>query len=82
MATKKEEEIIAVINKMRPYIQRDGGDVEFSKFEDGVVYVKMSGACMDCLALDDTITFGIEAMLKDEVEGVNEVQVEQTEMHF
>ncbi|OCN04726.1 hypothetical protein A4S06_10555 [Erysipelotrichaceae bacterium MTC7] len=82
MATKKEEEIIAVINKMRPYIQRDGGDVEFSKFEDGVVYVTMSGACMDCLALDDTITFGIEAMLKDEVDGVNEVRVEQTEMHF
>lgn len=74
---KKREEIIAVINKIRPYIQRDGGDVEFIRFEDGIVYVKMTGACMDCFALDDTIKFGIEAMLQDEVEGVKEVKVEQ-----
>lgn len=75
--TNKENEIINVINKIRPYIQRDGGDVEFTKFVDGVVYVRMTGACMDCLALDDTIKFGIEALLKDEVEGVEEVKVEQ-----
>ena len=72
---KKIEEIINVINKIRPYIQRDGGDVEFNRFEDGVVYVKMLGACVDCLAIDDTIKFGLEAMLQDEIDGIKEVVV-------
>lgn len=71
----KEKEIINVIEKIRPYIQRDGGDMEFKRFEDGIVYVEMHGACSDCLALDDTIKLGVEAMLLEEVEGVKEVQV-------
>lgn len=72
---KKIEEIISVISKIRPYIQRDGGDVEFSRFEDGIVYVKMLGACVGCLAIDDTIKFGLEAMLQDEIDGIKEVVV-------
>ncbi|NBK97032.1 MAG: NifU family protein, partial [Erysipelotrichia bacterium] len=36
---QKEKEIIEVIEKIRPYMQRDGGDVEFVSFEDGIVYV-------------------------------------------
>ncbi|MDQ0362783.1 NifU family protein [Breznakia pachnodae] len=72
---KKIEEIINVISKIRPYIQRDGGDVEFSRFEDGIVYVKMLGACVGCLAIDDTIKFGLEAMLQDEIDGIKEVVV-------
>lgn len=71
----KTNDIIEVINKIRPYIQRDGGDVEFVRYEDGIVYISMLGACTDCLSLDDTIKFGIEAMLKDEVEGVEEVRI-------
>ena len=74
---KKEKEIYDILEKIRPYIQRDGGDVEFIGFNhsNGVVYVRMHGACSDCLALDDTIKFGIEAMLLEEVEGVTEVRV-------
>lgn len=72
---KKIEEIINVISKIRPYIQRDGGDVEFSRFEDGIVYVKMLGACVGCLAIDDTIKFGLETMLQDEIDGIKEVVV-------
>lgn len=71
----KEKEIISVIEKIRPYMQRDGGDVEFVSFIDGIVYVRMHGACSDCLALDDTLKLGIEAMLLEEVEGVLEVRV-------
>ncbi|WP_277488813.1 MULTISPECIES: NifU family protein [unclassified Breznakia] len=74
---KKNNEIIAVIEKIRPYIQRDGGDVEFLRYEDGIVYVRMIGACVGCLALDDTIKFGLEAMLQDEVDGIKEVKVEE-----
>lgn len=71
----KIEEIKHVIEKIRPYIQRDGGDVEFVAFEDGIVTVKMLGACMGCIALDDTISEGIEAILLDEVPGVVGVKV-------
>ncbi|WP_416324714.1 NifU family protein [[Eubacterium] hominis] len=71
----KIEEIKHVIEKIRPYIQRDGGDVEFVSFEDGIVTVRMLGACMGCFALDDTIKDGIEAILLDEVEGVVGVAV-------
>ncbi|MDF9838262.1 Fe-S cluster biogenesis protein NfuA [Breznakia sp. PFB2-8] len=74
---KKNNEIIAVIEKIRPYIQRDGGDVEFLRYEDSIVYVRMIGACVGCLALDDTIKFGLEAMLQDEVDGIKEVKVEE-----
>ncbi len=69
------EKIIATIEKIRPYIQRDGGDVEFVSFDDGVVTVRMMGACADCLSLDDTLKDGIEAILLDEVEGVTEVRL-------
>lgn len=72
---KKVQEIVNVIEKIRPYMQRDGGDVEFVSFEDGIVYVNMHGACTDCLMLDDTLKLGIEAMLMEEVEGIKEVRV-------
>lgn len=71
----KIDEIKHVIEKIRPYIQRDGGDVEFVSFEDGIVTVRMLGACMGCFALDDTIKDGIEAILLDEVSGVTGVAV-------
>lgn len=71
----KNEEIKKVINKIRPYIQRDGGDIEFVSFVDGNVNVRMLGACNDCLMLDDTIKDGVEAILLEEVEGVKQVCV-------
>ena len=65
--TDKEKEIIEVLEKIRPYIQRDGGDLEFVSFVDGIVTIKMLGACQDCMALDDTISLGVEALLLEEV---------------
>lgn len=72
-----EFEIREVIDKVRPYLMRDGGDIEYIGFSDGVVYVKMLGACSDCLSLDDTITMGVEAILIEEVPGVKSVKVVQ-----
>ena len=65
-----EEQIKNVIHKLRPYLQRDGGDIEYVDFKDGIVYVRMMGACLDCMMLDDTLKGGVEAMLMDEVPGV------------
>lgn len=65
-----EERIQIVLDKVRPFIKRDGGDVEFDSFEDGIVYIKMHGACADCMLIDNTISDGIEVILMEEVPGV------------
>lgn len=70
-----EEQIIATLDKIRPFIQRDGGDVEFLTFQDGIVYIKMLGACANCVAQDETVSSGIELILIDEVPGVTHVKV-------
>ena len=70
-----EEQIKATLDKIRPFIQRDGGDVEFLTYEDGIVYIKMLGACANCVAQDETVSSGIEMILVDEVPGVVSVKV-------
>ncbi len=75
------EEVKKVINKLRPYLNRDGGDIEFVDFKDGIVYVKMLGACVGCSLLDETLKDGVEQILMEEVPGVLEVRtVDQPEL--
>lgn len=64
------EQVDYLITKVRPYLQRDGGDIEIVKIEDGIVYVKMLGACDGCYAIDITLKQGIETMLLENVPGV------------
>jgi len=63
-------EIKEVINMIRPYIKRDGGDIEFIKFEDGIVFVKMSGACVGCGGFEGTLRELVEDTLLERVPGV------------
>ncbi len=73
-----EMEIIQVLDRIRPFIQRDGGDLRLVKYEDGIVYVKLYGACVGCAALDQTLSDGVEALLKEEIpEVVKVVNVDQ-----
>ena len=65
-----EKQVKKVIEKIRPYLVRDGGDVEYVCFKDGIVYVKMLGACVGCSSVDVTLSEGIEAILLEEVPGV------------
>lgn len=67
-------EIKRILDKIRPYLNSEGGDLEFVKFEDGIVYVKMLGACVDCGALDSTLKDGIEALVMEYVPEVIEVR--------
>lgn len=69
------ELIKATLDKIRPFINRDGGDVEFVDFIDGVVYVNMKGACEDCMMIDTTLSDGIEIILQEEVPGVITVKL-------
>ena len=69
-----EKQIEMTLDKIRPFIQRDGGDVIFDSFIDGIVYVKMIGACDGCAHIDDTLSDGIGIILMEEVPGVNGVK--------
>ena len=67
------ERIKAVIDKVRPYLQNDGGDVEFIRYENGVAYVKLIGACSNCPMAQMTLQDGIETALISEVPEVIKV---------
>ena len=69
-----ENAIKLIINKVRPFLQADGGDIEFVKFEEGIVYVRLYGACVGCASVDITLKDSIEALLLEEVPGVIGVQ--------
>ena len=68
-----EEQIISVLDIIRPYLNADGGDIQFLKFEDGVVYVRLTGACAGCMSIDITLNDGIKDILIENVPGVVEV---------
>ena len=63
-----------VIEKVRPFLISDGGDVEFVKYENGIVYVKLIGACANCNYGDIEIKDTIENILTSEIPEVLEVK--------
>jgi Fe-S cluster biogenesis protein NfuA len=63
-------QIQEVLSFLRPYIQRDGGDVEFVEYKDGIVSIRLLGACVGCAIADVTLYDGIERALIEEVPGV------------
>jgi Fe-S cluster biogenesis protein NfuA len=69
-----KEKIEAALNKVRPQLRMDGGDVQLIEAsEDGVVKVKLTGACGGCPMSQLTLKMGIERILKKEVPGIKEV---------
>lgn len=70
-----KEKIEEALNKVRPALQADGGDVEFIDVDDeGVVTVKLTGACGGCPMSQMTLKMGIEKALKKSVPEVNRVE--------
>lgn len=74
MSSKTEKKIIELIEKMRPFLINDGGDIEFIKYENNIVYIKLLGACQDCTFMDITLKDGIEEMITTEIPEVKEVR--------
>ena len=68
-----EERINEELNKIRPFIQGDGGDIEFVSFEDGVCHVRLTGACAGCSMVDFTLKDGIEEILVNEIPEIKSV---------
>lgn len=69
----EEKIIIDTINKIRPFLISDGGNIEFVKYENNNVYVKLLGACSNCELIDMTLKESIEYAIKEMVPSVNEV---------
>ncbi len=67
------DEVLEVLDKLRPFLQRDGGDVELVEIEDGIVKLRLVGACGSCPSSTITLKAGIERALFEEVEGIKEV---------
>lgn len=68
-----ERKIQEIIDKLRPFLINDGGNIEFVKYEDNVVYIKMMGACVNCQMLDLTLRDGIASAIMNEIPEVKDV---------
>lgn len=70
-----EEKVISALEKIRPYLHADGGDVEFVKVSnDGIVEVKLVGTCGTCPMSQMTLRAGIERAIVREVPGIRRVE--------
>jgi len=67
------EKVEAALNKIRPSLKADGGNVELVEVQDGIVKVKLTGACGGCPMSQMTLKMGIERILKKEVPEIKEV---------
>lgn len=70
----QEEKIKELIEQIQPFLIADGGNVEFVKYEDNIVYIKVLGACQNCGMLDVTLSDLIGATIMEEVPEVKEVR--------
>ena len=69
-----ELKIKMLIDKIRPFLISDGGNLEFVKYEDNIVYVKLLGACSNCSMMDITLKDGVEELIINEIPEVKEVR--------
>jgi len=63
----KKQDIIDALNKVRPYLQADGGDVEYVDYVDDVVHVRLKGACGSCPSATMTLQMGVERAIREKV---------------
>lgn len=76
------EKIRTIIDHIRPWIQGDGGDLEFISYENNIVTIKLTGACIGCAAIDTTLNDGIKSWIMDEVLEVKDVVLQQDAPDF
>ncbi len=69
-----ESQVQEVLEKLRPFLLRDGGDCQLVDIEDGIVKLRLLGACGSCPSSTITLKAGIERALLEEVPGVIEVE--------
>ena len=62
-----------IIDKLRPFLINDGGNIEFVKYEDNIVYIRLLGACANCQMIDLTLKDGITSAIISEIPNVKDV---------
>jgi len=77
MVDKVKEKVKEALQELRPQLQADGGDIEFLGFKDGIVKVKLTGACAGCPMSTMTLKMGVEQHLKKKIPEVVEVKAIQ-----
>ena len=70
-----EEKINDVLDKLRPFLINDGGNIEFIKYENGICYIKFIGACADCMLNSVTLDEGIKEALINEIPEIIDVKL-------
>ncbi|MBW2039807.1 MAG: NifU family protein [Deltaproteobacteria bacterium] len=68
------EKVEEVLKKVRPALQADGGDIELVDVEDGVVKVRLTGACAGCPMSTMTLKMGVERILKEQIPELKKVE--------
>jgi Fe-S cluster biogenesis protein NfuA len=68
-----KEKVEEVIEQIRPNLQADGGDIELVEVDDGIVKVRLTGACGSCPMSQMTLKMGVEKTLKEKISGIKEV---------
>lgn len=69
----EEKKILEIIEKIKPFLQSEGGNIEFIKYENNIVYINLGGACACCPMVDITLKEVIETAIKEEIPSVKEV---------
>ena len=70
-----EERINNVLDKLRPFLINDGGNIEFVEYKDGICYIKFTGACRDCALNSITLNDGIKEALINEIPEIVDVEL-------
>ena len=76
MSETLDDRVKKAIEEVRPQLQADGGDIEFVGFDNGIVKVKMKGACSGCPMSAMTLQWGVENFLKKKIPEVKKVAVQ------
>ncbi len=72
-----KDKVEKALEEMRPQLQADGGDIELVKVENGIVKVKLKGACAGCPMSTMTLQWGVENFLKKKIPGIIKVEAVQ-----
>lgn len=70
-----ELSVKAFIEEVKPYVQQHGGDLEYIKCEDNIVYMQIKGACIGCPLSFYTFTMGIEKQLKERIPSIKKIEI-------
>ncbi len=69
------DKINDIIDSMRPFINQDGGDLEFIKYENKIIHIKLLGSCIGCNLVDVTYVDGLLSIIQDEIPEIENIQI-------